>query len=107
MDYDLPEFSFKDAKQRGLPFVKSVFTESFVKLTVEDDGRCRAIFKQSYFVLQGDNTEPSKSQWSTLKKKLKRHNRGVFVFKDTGETSCADESDDPCLYIDFGFFKHK
>lgn len=106
MDYDLPEFSVKDAKQRALPFVKSVFAEALTTLNIEDDGRCRAIFKKSYFVLQGDNTEPSKSQWSTLKKKLKRHNRGVFVFKETGEIDCQEGLDSECFYIDFGFYKY-
>lgn len=107
MDYDLPEFNAKEAKQRGLPFVTGIFNDSFVKLNIEDDGRCRAIFKKSYFILQGDNTEPSKSQWSTLKKKMKRHNRGVFVFKETGETAChAEAVSDSCYYVDFGFFKY-
>lgn len=106
MDFDLPEFSVKDAKQRALPFAKGVFAESLTTLTIEDDGRCRAIFKKSYFALQGDNTEPSKSQWSTLKKKLKRHNRGVFVFKEVGEIACQEEADSQCYYIDFGFYKY-
>jgi len=107
MDYDIPEFDAKFAKQRGLPFLTGIFNDAFVKLTIDDDGRCRAIFKKSYFVLQDDNTEPSKSQWSTLKKKMKRHNRNVFVFKETGETACnADASPDSCFYVDFGFFKY-
>ena len=107
MEYDLPEFSVKDAKQRGLPFAKSVFAEDLINLNIEEDGRCRAIFKKSYFVLQDDNTEPSKSQWSTLKKKLKRHNRGVFVFKETGEITCHDNLENDCFYVDFGFYKYK
>lgn len=107
MDYDLPEFNVKHAKQRALPFVKAIFKDSFVELNIDDDGRCRAIFKKDYFVLQGDNTEPSKSQWSTLKKKVKRHNRNVFIFKDTGTTTCGGDIDADCLYLDFGFFKYK
>ncbi len=106
MDYDLPEFDAKQAKQRGLPFIKGIFADALVKLNIEDDGRCRAIFKKSYFVLQEGNTEPSKSQWSTLKKKIKRHNRGVFVFKETGEIACSPESETMCYYLDFGFFKN-
>ncbi|MEO1289594.1 MAG: hypothetical protein AAFV93_17655 [Chloroflexota bacterium] len=106
MDYDLPEFDHAHAKRQGLVFSKSVFGEKFKKLTIEDDGRCRITFDKSYFVLQGDNTEPSKSQWSTLKKKMKRHNRGVFVFKETGETPCLPESQTTCYYVDFGFFKY-
>jgi len=102
-NYDLPEFDVKRAKQQALPYAKKVFGDNLVKLNIEDDGQCRAIFTTSYFTLQGDNTEPSKSQWSTLKKKLKRHNRGVFIFKETGETV---HNDTPHYYIDFGFFKH-
>ncbi|MGJ3240432.1 MAG: hypothetical protein ACFE0Q_17115 [Anaerolineae bacterium] len=105
MDYDLPEFDVKEARQKALPFAKSIFTDSFVSLTVADDGACRIFFKPDYFALQADHTEPTKSQWSTLKKKLKRHNRNVFVFKQTGEAPC-DLSDTPCFYIDFGFFKY-
>lgn len=107
MEYDLPEFNVKEAKRRGLPFAKNVFTDSLVKLDVQDDGRCRAIFKKSYFVLQENNTKPSKSQWSTLKKKMKRHNKGIFVFKETGETACNPDSDTTCYYLDFGYFKYK
>ena len=106
MDYDLPEFDLKQAKRGGLPLANQIFTDNFITLNIDDNGRCRAIFKKSYFVLQGDNTEPSKSQWSTLKKKLKRHNRGVFVFKETGEIACSPESETMCYYLDFGFFKN-
>lgn len=103
-DYDLPEFDVQTAKRKALTFAKAIFKDHFERLIIEDDGKCRAIFSTDYFVLQGDNTEPSKSQWSTLKKKLKRHNRGVFVFKDTGTTACTDGNAKECYYIDFGFF---
>ncbi|MGB7340229.1 MAG: hypothetical protein WBC91_15130 [Phototrophicaceae bacterium] len=106
MDYELPEFDPKKAKRQALTLATSVFTDDFKAISISDDGRCRATFAKSYFVLQGDHTEPSKSQWSTLKKKLKRHNRGVFVFKETGESQCSEENPTSCYYIDFGFFKH-
>lgn len=103
-DFDLPEFDPKAAKQKAISFATSVFGDALQRVTIADDGACRAIFKTGYFVLQGDNTEPSKSQWSTLKKKLKRHNKGVFVFKETGTTPCTENSDTECYYVDFGFF---
>ena len=106
MDYELPEFDLKEAKRRALPFVNSIFTKSLSKLEIADDGRCRAIFKKSFFVLQEGASEPSKSQWSTLKKKFKRHNPGVFIFKETGEIPCADAGEETCYYIDFGFFSY-
>lgn len=106
MNTDLPEFDVKIAKQQALPFAKSIFGEDFIRLEIADAGSCRVTFKPSYFVMQGDNTEPSKSQWSTLKKKLKRHNRGVFVFKETGDTNCHEGSEINCHYIDFGFYKY-
>lgn len=103
MDYDLPEFDQKKAKRQALPFAKAIFKDDLVQLDVHDDGRCRAIFKTSYFTLQRDNAAPTKSQWGTLKKKLKRHNRGVFIFKETGETL---QNGATYYYIDFGFFKY-
>jgi hypothetical protein len=106
MENDVPEFNLVEAKRRALPFVNSIFTDKLSKLEIADDGRCRAIFKKSFFTLNEGETEPSKSQWSTLKKKLKRHNRGVFIFKETGETACAEGSSDKCFYIDFGFYRY-
>ncbi|MFC1960520.1 hypothetical protein ACFLYO_07410 [Chloroflexota bacterium] len=70
-------------------------------LIAYDDGHYRAIFDPAYFVLAEGRTEPSKSQWNTLKKKMKRHHRGVFVFKQHGTTEYADA---PHYTIDFGFF---
>jgi hypothetical protein len=105
MDYDLPEFDLKLAKRSALPFANQIFGQLLKHLKIEDDGRCRAIFAKSYFVLQEGNTEASKSQWSTLKKKFKRRNHGVFVFKETGEIPCQSEAKESCYFIDFGFFK--
>lgn len=106
MDYELPEFDLKMAKRNALPFATQIFGQLLKQIKVEDDGRCRAIFAKSYFVLQDGNTEASKSQWSTLKKKFKRRNRNVFVFKETGETLCQEESEENCYFIDFGFFRN-
>ena len=105
-DYELPEFDVKMAKRSALPFAKKVFGELLKQLKIEDDGRCRAIFTKSYFVLHEDATEPSKSQWSSLKKKMKRHNHRIFVFKETGETLCNEKADETCYFIDFGYFRY-
>jgi hypothetical protein len=106
MDYELPEFDVREAKRRALPFVNTIFTSSLNRLEIADDGRCRVIFKKSFFSLQEGETAPTKSQWSTLKKKLKRHNPGVFIFKETGEIPCVDIGEETCYYIDFGFYRH-
>lgn len=104
MDYELPEFE-KRPQYLVLPYAKQIFTANFVRLIEYDDHHFRVIFKSTYFVLQDDNTEPTKSQWATLKKKMKRHNKGVFIYKDTGLVDCGFEnSDSECYYIDFGYF---
>ncbi len=66
-----------------------------------EDGHYRAVFDPDYFVLAEDRDEPSRSQWNTLKKRMKRIDSTVFVFKEHGETRYQD---DPAFYIDFGFF---
>jgi hypothetical protein len=104
MEYDLPEFE-KRPKHEVLPYVKAIFTKSFVSLDEYDDGHFRVIFKPSYFVLAEGSDKPSKSQWGTLKKKMKRHHRGVFVFKETGTVECGAEQG-ACYYVDFGFFMY-
>lgn len=67
-----------------------------------DDGHFRALFSKDYFILPAGQTEPTKSQWNSLKKKFKRHDPAAFVFKEHGVTTCA-EAEERCLYIDFGF----
>ena len=69
-----------------------------------DDHHFRAVFAAEYFQLREGQPEPSKSQWNTLKKKIKRRNRSIFVFREQGKTDCGDgQSAEPCLYLDFGF----
>jgi len=67
------------------------------KLLVFEDNHFRALFSPSYFVLGEDATEPSKSQWSTLKKRFKRLDRDIFIFKEHGQQ-------DGLFYIDFGYY---
>ena len=102
---DLPRFKahkYADVVQ----LMKAVFTHQnepehtyFVQLITEEDGHYRAVFRLSYFSTQ----TPSKSQWNSLKKKLKRHHPAIFVFKDYGTLPCQGDAD-TCGYLDFGFF---
>ena len=74
-----------------------------VDLLTYDDHHFRAVFQVDYF-LHDDREQPSKSQWSTLKKRIKRMYPFVFVFKDTGYLPCSDnETDSSCCFLDFGF----
>ncbi len=94
---DLPRFTpyRRDYVESLIKRVLSKGEEDFFySLTEYDDGHYRAEFETAYF---GD-TPPSKSQWNTLKKRLKRHNEKIFVFKEQGETPEGK------LYLDFGFF---
>jgi hypothetical protein len=76
-------------------------TTRLVQLVTYPDGHYRAIFKRDYFALPEGQTEPSKSQWNTLKKHMKRVESDVFIFREHGETGCAPG--ERCFYIDFGF----
>lgn len=97
---DLPEFD------EGVPFHKvnsyamQIFGDKLVNLQSYDDGHYRAVFEKSLFTLTEGNTEPTKSQWNTLKKRMKRINRNVFIFKAHGETA------ENHYYLDFGFFAY-
>lgn len=70
-------------------------------LVPHQDGHYRVLFDRAYFVLQPGQAEPSKSQWSSLKKKFKRHDPSVFVFKEHGTQTVNATS---YAYLDFGFF---
>ena len=107
---ELPEFEKRPA-HKVLPLLNSIFGGAIVKLIPHDDGHFRVVFDGAYFRLQGDKTAPSKSQWSTLKKKFKRRDRQIFVFKETGEVDCTTVTDTPppngmCYYLDFGYFAY-
>jgi hypothetical protein len=72
-----------------------------VSIEAYPDGHYRAWFSPGYFILADNATEPSKSQWNTLKKKLKRHEVRAFVFKEYGSEIRDGQ---PLCYLDFGFF---
>ncbi len=94
---DLPDFRQPpDDYVQG--FAETVFGASVLQAVEQQaGGYYRATFATGYFTLQPGHTEPSKSQWNTLKKRMKRINPGVFVFKAHGTEG------DTC-YVDFGFF---
>lgn len=100
---DLPEFD----RTRNPDFVRSFArrvlshgNESYLHdVIVYEDGHFRATFDPAYFVLAEGKTEPSRSQWNTLKKHIKRMDHSVFVFKQYGYTDSGD------AYLDFGFFR--
>lgn len=110
---DLPEFQ-KRKTFEVLPYANRIFTAShdgrnhLVRLVSFPDGHFRAIFHASYFANTTEDPTPSKSQWNTLKKKFKRHNHRVFVFKNVGEVACDDKvaGSKACYYVDFGFYRY-
>lgn len=98
---DFPELD-KNMSTTANGLMQAIFREYLVELKAFEDGRFRVVFDGAYFNLDASRITPSKSQWSSLKKRFKRHHKGIFVFKETGE------SDDTPVryYVDFGFFRH-
>ncbi|NWG17533.1 MAG: hypothetical protein HXY41_12970 [Chloroflexi bacterium] len=108
---DLPAFA---PRPQGavMAYLRTIFSHDaagkityLIRLETRPDNSYRAIFDPAYFVLAEGQQQPSRSQWNTLKKKMKRHNAGVFIFKQHGEISCGQAQ--PCCYVDFGFFAHE
>jgi hypothetical protein len=101
---DLPPFK-KRNRDDVLAYIKDMLVnersgqEALIDLIDYQDGHYRAVFDPRYFTLQEGQTEPTKSQWNSLKKKLKRHESTVFVFKDHGEVGTESKR----YYLDFGF----
>lgn len=108
---DLPEF-----KRLNRDFVTSLAAQLLTRpeqpeqtylrrLAEYDDGHYGAVFSLAYFV---GTDEPTKSQWSSLKKRLKRHDRRVFVFKEHSLVPCETAGDgERCGCLEFGFFAHE
>ena len=107
-----PEFR-KVNRQYAWSFINGALTGpqgvSLVRLIERRDHHFRAVFKRSYFQLNEGAAAPSKSQWNTLKKRLKRRNRLVFIFREYGACDCdggaRDRSEGACFYLDFGFLR--
>ncbi len=105
---NLPQF-----KARPLAYARSLAADALtlpgafdnptqlVELIAYDDGHYRALFDPAYFVLPEGQSEPSKSQWNTLKKRFKRRNPQVFTFKEHGTFETSERK---LYYVDFGFF---
>ncbi len=104
----LPEFQRKP-RAYAEHFIRNVLTghqvakSTLLALQEQPGGYYRAVFSPLYFALAEDEMEPSKSQWSSLKKKLKRHNKAAFVLKEHGKTESTDG--EPAYYILFGFLE--
>ena len=78
---------------------------ALLELKEYDDRRFRAVFAASYFQIQPGKTGPSKSQWNTLKKKLKRRDRTVFIFREHGTLDASATDAALRYYLDFGFMR--
>lgn len=80
---------------------------ALLQLLEFEDRHFRAVFDISYFQLAEGKDMPSKSQWNSLKKRLKRRDRSIFIFRQYGRIDCEAQGKTPsaltCLYIDFGF----
>lgn len=110
MHDELPPF--RRVKRRyAASIIHSVLSGSrgsaLLRLHEYEDGHFRAIFSETYFQLPAGRELPSKSQWNTLKKRLKRRDRSIFVFRDYGTIDCGSAgvsaTGRSCLYLDFGF----
>ena len=108
MESELPEFRHV---KRGYAarLIHSVLTNergpALLELVAYDDHHFRVIFSSSYFQLAEGNEAPSKSQWNTLKKKLKRRDRTIFVFRAHGELDNTDAGIGSRYFLDFGFMR--
>lgn len=80
---------------------------ALLQLIEFDDHHFRAIFDIKQFQLADGAQLPSKSQWNSLKKRLKRRDRSIFVFRQYGPIDCDSQGKklaaSTCLYLDFGF----
>jgi len=80
---------------------------ALLQLNEFDDHHFRAVFDSKFFQLAPGKALPSKSQWNTLKKRLKRRERSIFIFRKYGKIDCSELAKSSpvgtCLYLDFGF----
>lgn len=110
MRNDLPRFR-KVKRRYAASLVHSALSgpqgSALLQLLEFDDHHFRAIFDVSYFQPVKGNCAPSKSQWNSLKKRLKRRDRSIFIFRQYGPLDCEAAGKSPSantrLYIDFGF----
>ena len=110
MSTELPHFR-KVKRSYAASMIHSALSgpggSALLQLIDFDDHHFRAVFHLRYFQLAPGKDMPSKSQWNTLKKRLKRRDRSIFVFRQYGKADCPSSAKalpaGVCLYIDFGF----
>lgn len=108
---DLPRFRRRSPEDVRI-FMTHILTNkvdarsALVRLVERDDHSFRAIFAARYFVINPGESEPSKSQWNSLKKKLKRAAPDAFIFKEHGPCEC-EPGRPGCCYLDFGYFAER
>lgn len=107
MQDNLPELE-KRPKSRVMPLVQNAFgVEHVARLDDDGQGKFRVLLKRSVCQLAEGTNEPSKSQWGTLKKRLKRRDHRVFIFKQHGLLEEGEGSNSRTYYyLDFGFFRY-
>lgn len=98
---ELPQFDQVPAGY-ATNYAQTVLGSSLQAVLPQPKDYFRAIFDVGYFTIQPGNDKPSKSQWNTLKKRMKRINRGVFILREYGEIAYNGETR---CYIDFGFLQ--
>ena len=110
MDTDLPQFR-KVKRSYAAAIIHRALSgprgAALLQLIEFDDHHFRAVFDLKHFQLAEGKKLPSKSQWNSLKKRLKRRDRSIFIFRQYGRIDCAAQGKhlaaNTCLYIDFGF----
>src|SRR4051794_40145354 len=102
---DLPPFK-RRKRDDVLAYISEILIKEsrsevsqLIDLIEYNDGHFRVVFNPAYFGLNEGQTEPTKSQWNSLKKKLKRRDSTVFVFKEHGKVGTKEKQ----YYLDFGF----
>ena len=78
---------------------------ALLELIEFDDRHYRAVFSRKYFQPTAGHAGPSKSQWNTLKKKLKRRDRSIFVFREHGVLDGPPGGSGSKCFLDFGFLR--
>lgn len=109
MGKELPQFT-KQSSERVKHFAVQVFTHPsnpeqsyFQALQEHEDKHFSVVFSLDYFE---NTTAPTKSQWNSLKKKFKRHDKRIFVFKEHLLVRCGEEGDLlRCGQIEFGYMR--
>jgi hypothetical protein len=108
---DLPRFRSRDY-DIARAFAAQMLTNhaqpqtALLRLTEREDNSFEAVFAARYFVLNEGETEPSKSQWNNLKKRFKRSEPSIFIFKDHGVATCPD-GEPGCYVLYFGYFAER